>query len=214
MKYKAVIWDLDGTLLDTLNDLMNSVNFGLDKYNMPNITYEQTRRYVGNGVGKLVERAVPKGTNKEIEEKVLAYFKEYYNEHSLDETKPYEGVTEVLKTLKKEGYKLAIVSNKIEKEVEKLADIFFEGLIDVAIGETENVPKKPAPDMIYKALEKLGVEGKDALFIGDSEVDVMTGLNSGLHMLTVLWGFRDKEELIEAGAKVFVEVPDEIYKYL
>ena len=213
MKYKAVIWDLDGTLLDTLEDLMNSVNYGLEGFGMPAITLEMTRRFVGNGVGRLIELAVPKGTDKETEAKVLARFKGHYEEHSLDKTKPYEGVVDVLKALKEKGYKLAIVSNKIENAVGELADKFFTGLIDVAIGETPDVPKKPAPDMIYKALDKLGVEKSEAIFIGDSDVDVATGINSGLDMLTVLWGFRDEDELIEAGAKTFVRRPEELMNY-
>ena len=214
MKYKAVIWDLDGTLLDTLEDLKNSVNHGLDEFNMPNITLEMTRRFVGNGVGRLIELAVPEGTDKETEAKVLASFKAHYEEHSLDATKPYDGVVDVLKALKEKGYKMAIVSNKIENAVAELAEKFFPGLIDVAIGETPDVPKKPAPDMIFKGLDKLGVTKEEAIFIGDSDVDVVTGINSGLDMLTVLWGFRDEDELIEAGAKVFVRKPEEILEKL
>ena len=214
MKYKAVIWDLDGTLLDTLEDLKNSVNFALDKYNMPNITLEMTRRFVGNGVGRLIQLAVPEGTGKETEAKVLDVFKAHYEEHSLDATKPYDGVVDVLKALKSAGYKMAIVSNKIENAVGELAEKFFPGLIDVAIGETPDVPKKPAPDMIFKALDKLGVSKEEAIFIGDSDVDVATGINSGLDMLTVLWGFRDEDELVEAGAKEFVRKPQEILEKL
>lgn len=214
MKYKAVIWDLDGTLLDTLEDLKNSVNHGLDEFNMPNITLEMTRRFVGNGVGRLIELAVPEGTDKETEAKVLASFKAHYEEHSLDATKPYDGVVDVLKALKEKGYKMAIVSNKIENAVGELAEKFFPGLIDVAIGETPDVPKKPAPDMIFKGLDMLGVTKEEAVFIGDSDVDVATGINSGLDMLTVLWGFRDKDELEEAGAKVFVRKPKEILEKL
>ena len=214
MKYKAVIWDLDGTLLDTLEDLKNSVNYGLAGFGMPEITLEMTRRFVGNGVGRLIELAVPEGTDKETEKKVLDRFKGHYEEHSLDATKPYEGVVDVLKVLKENGYKMAIVSNKIENAVEELAEKFFPGLIDVAIGETPDVPKKPAPDMIFKALDRLGVEKDEAIFIGDSDVDVATGINSGLDMLTVLWGFRDEDELLEAGAKVFVRRPEEILKKL
>ncbi len=214
MKYKAVIWDLDGTLLDTLEDLKNSVNFALDKYNMPNITLEMTRRFVGNGVGRLSQLAVPEGTDKETEAKVLDVFKAHYEEHSLDATKPYEGVVDVLKALKSAGYKMAIVSNKIENAVGELAEKFFPGLIDVAIGETPDVPKKPAPDMIFKALDKLGLDKEEAIFIGDSDVDVATGINSGLDMLTVLWGFRDEDELVEAGAKEFVRKPEEILEKL
>lgn len=212
MKYKAVIWDLDGTLLNTLEDLMDSVNYGLTNHNLPNITLEQTRKYVGNGVAKLVERAVPEGTDKELEAEVLKDFRAYYSEHSQDKTKPYAGTKEVLAALKEQGYKLAIVSNKMQSAVAELAEIYFPGLIDVAMGETPDVERKPAPDMIYKALELLEIEKKDAVFIGDSEVDVATGINSGIDMITVLWGFRDRDVLEKAGAKVFVEKAEEIFK--
>ncbi len=214
MKYKALICDLDGTLLNTLEDLMDSVNYGLTNHDMRNITLEQTRRFVGNGVGKLIERAVPEGTSQEDISDVLKDFRSYYNEHSQDKTKPYEGVVEMLKEAKAQGMKLAIVSNKIDSAVGELAEVYFKGLIDVAIGETKDVPKKPAPDMLYKALGQLGLEKDEAVFIGDSDVDVATGLNSGMDMITVLWGFRDKEELMEAGAKVFIEKPEELFKWI
>lgn len=209
-KYKAVIWDLDGTLLNTLEDLMNSVNYGLSKHGMPKITLEQTRRFVGNGVAKLVERAVPAGTDGNVQADVLKDFKEYYSIHSKDKTKPYDGVVELMTKLKAEGYKLAIVSNKLKEAVEELAGIYFPGLIDVAMGDTPGIPKKPAPDMIYKALELLGLEKNEAVFIGDSDVDVATGINSGMDMITVLWGFRDKEELVKAGAEVFAASTTEL----
>lgn len=214
MKYKALICDLDGTLLNTLEDLMDSVNYGLTNHDMRNITLEQTRRFVGNGVGKLIERAVPEGTSQEDIADVLKDFRSYYNEHSQDKTKPYEGVVEMLKEAKAQGMKLAIVSNKIDSAVGELAEVYFKGLIDVAIGETKDVPKKPAPDMLYKALDQLGLKKDEAVFIGDSDVDVATGLNSSMDMITVLWGFRDKEELMEAGAKVFIEKPEELFKWM
>ncbi len=214
MKYKAVICDLDGTLLDTLKDLMNSVNYGLHIYGKPSITLDETRRYVGNGVAKLVERAVPQGTTIEEQAKILEKFKEYYAIHSKDKTAPYEGILDMLKKIKASGMKLAIVSNKIDSAVLPLSEEYFPGLIDVAIGETKDVPKKPAPDMIYKALSKLSIEKHEAVFIGDSDVDVETGLNSGVDMVTVLWGFRDRDELERKGAKVFIERPEDLFKYL
>ncbi|MBQ2745714.1 MAG: HAD family hydrolase [Lachnospiraceae bacterium] len=214
MKYKALICDLDGTLLNTLEDLMDSVNFGLENHGMKKITLEQTRRFVGNGVAKLVERAVEKGTSKEEEAEILKDFRSYYDEHSRDKTRPYEGVVEMLEQVKAQGMKLAIVSNKIDPAVNELAKVYFPGLIDVAIGETPDVPKKPAPDMLYKALRQLGIEKEEAVFIGDSDVDVATGLNSGMDMVTVLWGFRDREELEKSGAKWFIEKPEELFKWI
>lgn len=214
MRYKAVICDLDGTLLNTLEDLMDSVNYGLLLHGKPKISLEQTRRYVGNGVAKLIERAVPQGTTKEEEAEILAKFKSYYDKHSKDKTMPYEGILDMLKTLKANGMKLAIVSNKINSAVGPLAEEYFEGLIDVAIGETKEVPKKPAPDMIYKALSELGIEKQDAVFIGDSDVDVETGINSGVDMITVLWGFRDREELENVGATVFIERPQDLFMHV
>lgn len=213
MRYKAVICDLDGTLLNTLEDLMDSVNYGLEIYGRQKINLEQTRRFVGNGVAKLVERAASEADSKEQAE-ILEKFRYYYDKHSKDKTKPYEGILDMLRRLKQEGLKLAIVSNKINSAVGLLAEEYFPNLIDVAIGETEDVPKKPAPDMIYKALKELGVEKKDAVFIGDSDVDVETGLNSGIDMITVLWGFRDREELEEAGATVFIEKPEELFLHV
>ena len=214
MKYKALICDLDGTLLNTLEDLMDSVNYGLRNHNLREITIEQTRRYVGNGVAKLVERAAPEGTTHEEQAEILADFRSYYDKHSQDKTKAYDGVIDMLKRAKNAGMKLAIVSNKIDEAVGELADYYFTGLIDVAIGETPDVPKKPAPDMLYKALDMLGISLKEAVFIGDSDVDVATGLNSGMDMVTVLWGFRDREELLEAGAKCFIEKPEELFRYI
>lgn len=214
MKYKAIIWDLDGTLLNTLEDLMDSVNYALSNKNMPNITLEQTRKYVGNGVARLVRLAAPVGTSDEQVDELLTDFRFYYDRHSKDKTKPYNGILELLTDLKAKGYKMSIVSNKINVAVGQLAEEYFPGLIDVAIGETDNTPRKPAPDMIYKAIDKLGVNKQDAVFIGDSEVDVATGLNAGINMLTVLWGFRDKDELITAGATTFIEKTEDIYKYL
>ena len=214
MKYKAVIWDLYGTLLNTLDDLMNSVNYGLSAHGMPHITLEQTRRYVGNGVAKLVERAVPHGTDKETTEDVLKDFKTHYSVHSMDKTKPYKGMVELMTKLKNDGYSMAIVSNKLKEAVEELAEIYFPGLVDVAMGDTPDIPKKPEPDMIFKALELLNVGKDEAVFIGDSEVDVATGINSGMDMITVLWGFRDMEELKKAGAEVFAKNAVELEKIL
>lgn len=214
MKYKAVIWDLDGTLLNTLEDLMNSVNYGLSRHGMQKISLEQTRRFVGNGVAKLVERAVPEGTDENVQADVLNDFRKYYSIHSKDKTKPYDGVVELMTKLKAEGCKLAIVSNKLKEAVEELAEIYFPGLVDVAMGDTPNIPKKPAPDMIYKALELLGLEKDEAVFIGDSDVDVATGINSGMNMITVLWGFRDKDELVKAGAEVFAASATELENIL
>ena len=213
MRYKAVICDLDGTLLNTLEDLMDSVNYGLELHGRPRISIEQTRRFVGNGVAKLVERSSPQADAKEQAE-ILEKFRYYYDKHSKDKTRPYEGILDMLKQLKDNGVKLAIVSNKIDSAVGPLAEEYFPGLIDVTIGETEDIPKKPAPDMIYKALSKLGVEKHEAVFIGDSDVDVETGLNSGMDMITVLWGFRDREELEKSGATVFIEKPEELFLYV
>lgn len=214
MKYKAIIWDLDGTLLNTLEDLMDSVNYALSRKNMNNITLEQTRKYVGNGIANLVKRAAGENVSETTLEELLKDFKHYYDIHSKDKTAPYDGIIPLLKELKADGYKMAIVSNKIHSAVGQLAEEYFPNLMDVAIGEMENVPRKPAPDMIYKAIEALGIQKEDAIFIGDSEVDVATGLNAGIDMLTVLWGFRDEDELIQAGATTFVKTPDNIKLHL
>ena len=201
--YDTWIFDLDGTLLDTLDDLKNSVNHALRQFNMPERSRDEIRSFVGNGVRLLVERAVPEGTKDGVTIQVFEAFRQHYLEHSLDNTKPYPGVVDILKKLHEKGKKIAIVSNKLQAGVDDLNRRFFAEYVDVAIGERTGIPHKPAPDMVFEALEKL--RAKNAVYVGDSEVDIETAKNAGLPCLCVLWGFRDEDFLRKHGAK-FVDL--------
>lgn len=212
--FKTYIFDLDGTLLSTLNDLASSTNYALRWAGMPERTIEEVRMFVGNGVKLLMERAIPEGVNNPKFEETYAKFREHYMEHNLDTTRPYNGVPELLHELKRRGKHLAIVSNKFYAATQDLAKHFFPDTIEVAIGERENIRKKPAPDTVLEALRQLNVSKEDAVYIGDSDVDIMTAKNCGLPCISVLWGFRDKDFLIEHGGSLFVDKPIEILSRL
>lgn len=215
-KYDTVIFDLDGTLLDTLQDLSDSVNYALEKYSCPQKTIEQICSYVGNGVKLLVERAVPMGKENPNFDEIYECFCDYYSEHSNDKTAPYDGVIDLLRQLKNRKYKLAIVSNKFDSAVKELAKLYFEDTIDVAIGENEGagIKKKPAPDTVLLALKELGSEKERTVFVGDSDVDFKTAQNSELDCISVLWGFRTKEFLQECGATLFADTPKEVLELI
>ena len=206
-EFETYVFDLDGTLLETLKDLAASTNYALRTYNMPEHSIEDVRMFVGNGVKKLMERAIPNGIENPQFEDVYATFRQHYLEHNLDTTKPYEGIPELLAELKARGKKLAIVSNKFYAATQELARHFFSDTIEVAIGERENIKKKPAPDTVIEALRQLGASRETAVYIGDSDVDIMTAKNCDMPCTSVLWGFRDKEFLMEHGATFFVEKP-------
>ena len=212
MKYNTYIFDLDGTLLDTLQDLAASVNYALRQHNMPEHSIDDVRRFVGNGVRLLMERAVPDGAANSDFEATFATFREHYMHHSLDTTRPYPGIPEVLTELKSRGCKLAVVSNKMMAATQELIRHFFPDTIEVAIGEheAEGIRKKPAPDTVFAALKELGTGKEDAVYVGDSDVDIATARNSGLPCVSVLWGFRDKAFLIKHGAETFVSKPSEL----
>lgn len=194
---KAAIFDLDGTLLDTLYDLTDSVNYVLEKNGYDKKTLEQIRQYVGNGVRKLIDRCLPDEAD-ETRERLLGEFTRHYRENMTNRTAPYPGIMQALKELKAKGYRVAIVSNKFDAAVKGLAKLYFDGIVDEAVGESEKVRKKPAPDSVIKAMEILGCER--AVYIGDSDVDVYTAHNAGLKCIGVTWGFRDEELLISTGA--------------
>ena len=210
MKQKAVIFDLDGTLLNTLEDLKDATNAALESKGMPVCTLEQVRQYVGNGVRKLMIRAVPDGEKNPLFEETFAAFKEYYGAHCLDHTAPYPDIMQMMKALKENGVKIAIVSNKLDSAVKELNKQFFAAYTTSAIGEMDGVAHKPAPDMVNKALRELGVDKEDAVYVGDSDVDIATAKNSGLPCISVTWGFRDVEFLKEHGAKRLIESPLEL----
>lgn len=210
----TVIFDMDGTVLDTLQDLADAVNVALRAFDMPERTIDEVRSFVGNGVKRLLELSVPGGfTNPRFEE-VFAKFREYYGVHCNDKTKAYDGILPLLRELEKEGYALAIVSNKLDSAVKELNEIYFEGIVKVAIGEVEGIAKKPAPDMVEKALRELGKTKETAVYVGDSDVDLMTARNAGLPCISVLWGFREEGFLKEQGAQYFARTPAEIPKLI
>lgn len=213
-RYKAVIFDLDGTLLDTLDDLMASVNFALEKNGYEKRTKEEIRMFVGNGVVKLVERAA--GLSQDMEEfkHIFADFKEHYGEHCNDRTGIYDGMDRVLRVLRQENILTAIVSNKADFAVQQLKDIYFDGLVDAAIGESSGIRKKPAPDMVLKALDILKVSEDECVYVGDSDVDIMTAKNCGMDIISVLWGFRSKDFLMSNGAVTFADTADELMSAL
>ena len=204
------IFDLDGTLLNTLNDLAASTNYALRSAGMPEHSVEDVRRFVGTGVKKLMERAIPDGLENPKFDETYATFRRHYLEHSLDTTKPYEGIPEVLAELKRRGKKLAIVSNKFYAATQELAKHFFPETIQVAIGERENIHKKPAPDTVLEAMRQLGVGKEGSIYIGDSDVDIDTAKNVGIPCISVLWGFRDKDFLISHGATHLIKTPKEL----
>ncbi len=213
MKITTVIFDLDGTLLDTLEDLKNATNYALKVCGMPERTLSEVRRFVGNGVRNLMIRAVPQGEENPEFEHAFAIFKEYYGEHCNDATRAYDGIPELLQELKNRGYAMAIVSNKIDSAVQDLNNRYFPQ-VDVAIGDRENLKRKPEPDSVFLALEELGRTREEAVYVGDSDVDLATAQNAGLPCISVLWGFRDKEFLVEHGATTFVAKPNEITSVL
>lgn len=216
MNKKAVIFDLDGTLLNTLEDLTDSTNFALSKFNYQQKTINQVRHYVGNGVSKLIERAIPDGSSNPKFEKCLNFFKEHYKENMFNKTAPYDGIIPMLEKIKNLSIKTAVVSNKFDEAVKELCRKYFGDLIDFCAGENElqGIRKKPAPDTVLKVLNEFGIKSDDAIYIGDSEVDIETAKNSNIECISVLWGFKNKEFLLDNGAGILVSNPDEIFKYL
>lgn len=209
----TIIFDLDGTLLDTLEDLADAVNFALRQFSLPTHSYDAVRMMVGNGVRKLVVRAVGDENHPQFED-IFSAFKTYYVSHCRVKTRLYDGIAPLLSELRGRGYRLAIVSNKLQAGVTELQREYFENLIDVAIGEREGISRKPAPDMLNAALEALGSTADEAIYVGDSDVDVATARNSGMPCISVLWGFRDEAFLREHGATLFAATPAEILNYL
>ncbi|PJI09264.1 MULTISPECIES: HAD family hydrolase [Clostridium] len=211
-KYDTVIFDLDGTLLNTLDDLADSANFALSLYDLPNRTTDEVRRFLGNGVAKLIERCIPNGRQNEYYEKCLADFRKHYSKNMQNKTTPYTGIMELLGQLSEKGYKIAIVSNKFDSAVKGLNELYFNKYIKVAIGEmeSEGVAKKPAPDTVFKALKELRSTPDRAVYVGDSEVDVKTAKNSGLPCVGVTWGFRNRQILNDEGANYIIDKPEQL----
>lgn len=211
MKYDAVIFDLDGTLTDTLEDLKNSVNFAMREFGFPERTTDEVRSFVGNGVKRLIDLSVPENTSDEVSAECLSVFKSFYKDNSLVSTKPYDGIIPMLEKLKKDGVKTAVVTNKMHEAAVDIVNLFFGELIDVTIGQIDGVAQKPQPDGIYSALEKLGVSKEKSVYVGDSEVDCITAKNAGIPCIGVTWGFRDREILVGNGADFIINFPEEIF---
>ena len=212
--YSAVIVDLDGTLLDTLQDLADSANYALALHHLPPRSLDEIRRFVGNGVGLLIHRAVPAGTSDEVEARCLADFRAHYLLNMENRTAPYAGVLELLDGLNQAGIKVAVVSNKFDGAVKGLCETYFGSRVRVAIGESRGVARKPAPDTVFRALKELDAQPGQAVYVGDSEVDIETARNAGLPCLSVSWGFRDEAFLTRSGAQRIVSSPAHLLELL
>ena len=208
MKYNAVLFDLDGTLLDTLGDLHLGVNVTLENHGYPQRTLEEVRAFVGNGARQLMQLALPQGTSEAELESILAEYLEWYRVNFCVTAAPYTGVKAVVDALIAKGVKVAVVSNKPDATTKQLAEMFFPGL--PAFGQRDDIPKKPAPQMVWRAMETLGVTAEESVYVGDSEVDVATARNAGLPLVAVNWGFRTTEQLLTAGAEIIVNTAEEL----
>lgn len=203
MKYKAILFDLDGTLLDTLEDMADALNRTMDRFQLPHRSLREVRSFVGNGAKRLV--ALATGAEGERLEEILAVYKEDYDRNYLIKTAPYPGIMALLDRLHEAGCLVGIVSNKPDSTVQSLAEALFEGKADISVGEKSGIRRKPAPDTVLAAMETLGVTKAEAVYVGDSEVDVMTARAAGVPCISVTWGFRDRDVLEAAGAETFAE---------
>lgn len=214
MRYEAILFDMDGTVLYTLEDLHDAINAALAHFGMPALTLPQVRAYVGNGSARLVELAVPAGTTEETRQAVLDWYKPYYDAHCNIKTRPYAGIPELMRELRAAGLRLVIISNKPDSAVRLLAEDHFPGLLDLAVGETAQVRRKPWPDMIEVSAARLGLDKNRCLYVGDSEVDVLTAKNAGIDCASVCWGFRSREQLLEAGADRIFDSADSLRDWI
>lgn len=210
MKYKAVIFDLDGTILDTIEDLASALNFSLRNNGFSEKSTDETRRMVGNGIRKLILRALPSDVSQELFEKIHKDFMTYYNEHCTDMTRRYDGVFEAVAQLKKDGYVVAVLSNKADFAVNKLCEYYYPGVFAVCSGEIAGVARKPSTEPVDLITSKLNLKPEECIYVGDSDIDVKTAKNSGMKCVSVDWGFRSRIDLIESGAEVIVDSPNEM----
>ena len=214
MRYQAVLFDMDGTVLDTLDDLCDSINHSLSEFSLPPVSREHVRQCLGNGAAFLVSHSIPAGSSPELEADVLAFYKPWYDAHCLIKTAPYEGILPMMQSLKEQGLRLAIISNKPDRAVQALSDAFFPGLLELSVGESPSVRRKPAPDTVLTASSQIGLSVDKCVYVGDSEVDLQTARNAWMDCISVTWGFRDEAQLIEAGASVLVRTPEELESLL
>jgi phosphoglycolate phosphatase len=202
--YKGIIFDLDGTLLDTLEDLQDAVNYTMRQYDFKEKTLEEVRTFVGNGLRRLLELCVPGGLSQPKFDVVVETFMAYYEGHCNIKTRPYDHVKDLLEQLKNQGYQMAIVSNKVDSAVKVLNGLYFQRWITIAIGETKEIKRKPEPDMVWDCLDQMGLKSDEVVYVGDSEVDILTAKNAGMDCISVDWGFRDRAFLTAHGAKQIV----------
>lgn len=208
----TIIFDLDGTLLYTLEDLTDSTNYALSKFGYHERDIEEIKTFVGNGVSLLIERAIPKGKDNPDFESCLALFKEHYSNNMYNKTKPYDGIIDLLTKLKQNNYNIAVVSNKFDEAVKSLVDKYFKNYVDIAVGQRENIAKKPAPDSVNEVIRILNVEREECIFVGDSEVDIETAANAGIPCLSVIWGYKNIDFLYEHGASTLIYSPEDIWE--
>lgn len=214
MKYKAVLFDMDGTVLNTLGDLAAAVNHTLREFSMPERSIAEVAAALGNGAAYLIAHTVPDGTPKELTDKVLAAYAPYYDAHCDILTGPYDGIVPLMEKLRDRGVKLTVISNKQDTAVKPLAEKYFPGLLEIAVGESAEVRRKPNPDAVLAALRHIGVEREDAIYVGDTEVDLQTARNAGMECASVDWGFRTREQLVEIGAEHIFDTVQELEEYL
>jgi phosphoglycolate phosphatase len=213
-RFDTVIFDLDGTLLDTLGDLTDSVNFALRLCNLPDISESDARRFIGDGYAKLIERAIPGGGDNPHFSRCLEEFKNHYNRNMMNRTKPYPGILELLAELQKKNCRMAVVSNKNDVAVKALTEHYFGGYIQTAVGASAEIPRKPDPASVYMALEELGVDKSTAVYVGDSDIDILTAQQAGMPCISVSWGFRDVDFLLARGAVRIINEPKELLDFL
>ena len=214
MRYDTAVFDLDGTLIDTLEDLKNSVNFALRSFSFPERTYDEVKSFVGNGVARLMNLSAPQDASEEVRRNLLSVFKQHYMEHSRVFTAPYPGITELLSSLKQAGIKIAVVTNKMQPAAVDIVNSFFGDTVDVIIGQVDGLAQKPEPDGVWRAIELLGSERENSVYIGDSDVDCLTASNSGIPIIGCVWGFRGRQTLVDCGADYIAQTPSDIYNII
>ena len=210
MTCKAVLFDMDGTVLDTLDDLADSVNRSLAEFSLPSVETSVVSRNLGNGAAYLIRHCVPQDTPDKLYEQVLAFYKPWYDAHCRIKTRPYEGIPKLMRDLKAQGLRLAIISNKPDPAVQELAAFFFPGLAEIVVGESPSIRRKPSPDTVLAAVSRMGLAVDDCVYVGDSEVDIETARNAGMSCISVTWGFRDEKVLVSSGATRLAHTPTEL----
>lgn len=214
MRYKLAIFDMDGTILNTLEDLADCMNYCLQKHGYPQRTIGEVKSFVGNGIRKLVERAVPTGTSEQDIDQVFKTFNDYYKDHCAIKTRPYEGIPEVIQEMRRRGILTAVISNKADYAVKSLCEDYFKGLFDFSLGDREGYRRKPYPDNVNAVMDKFQVHRSEAVYIGDSEVDLQTARNARIDVIMVGWGFRDEDFIKSQGADFVIHTPAEILEHL